>query len=1006
MDVTQNNPNNGPNGRKTMLNKNGTDDNPNKERVEYENMSNDGGKIDDPFALAGGQNGHDPGNGGPDETPPPKASRNWTTGDEILGRYKVIELLGQGGMGVVYRCKDLKGNVEVAVKALPPEVSHSTAEMEEVQENYSLVSKLVHTNIAVYKTLEMDSVTGDYYLVMEYVGGEDLRHWMKRMRKEGNITLETALPVLRQIAVALDYAHGQDVIHRDMKPDNVKIMADGTVKVLDFGLAAQIRTSLAHVSKEEIARAGTNLYKSPEQWQARSRQGAAADQYSLAVTAYELLAGHVPFESDDMALLKAAVLKDKPELIDGMPKHVNDALQAGLAKEASGRYATCVDFVRALGGEKVSPKGNGTHDRKGNGRIWLAVATTIVVVLAAVATGTYHIIQNRKNNEEVARKAAEAELARQREEQARKANQAAEEAKKKEEEAIVLTECKTLRTSLEAKEKRLRQVDRGQMFGRHLDNFEKYLKDAEDMVFSQKTSEAIGFYKKAQGEAAWLEQNMKPRQDAKKMLEEASTRKTQADRVGASQKVQDVYQEAERYLEEGKSHYESARFTEASSSFAMAAKGFEKAVKNLKDKQLEDLVGEARDLSEKGGYDNWARVYELAEKMVQWDAQVAVEWREKAEVVLRRPRLELKAFVNNKEVNAVVKGTAEKTPLKKEDLLNGNIIAGRLFYQENGNEYEASFNETVNWTGNKILSVKLERIVLPTSVMLPDGIPLELVEIKAGSFWMGSPTDEPGREKNETRHHVTLTRNYCLGKYEVTQRQWKAVMGTTLKQQFEKRTSGHNDYGRETKVLYEDDDFPMMFITWYEAMEFCQKLTEHERRNGHLNDNYIYTLPTEAQWEFACRAGTETALYNGALLIENDGKASALDEIAWYRENSSWKRDMSIIKHNFPNFNYEDVYQKLKTIKAPKTVGTKKPNSFGLYDILGNIQEWCRDNARPYSDEAVVDPIGPLSEKSASVRGGSHLHYANECRSATRYINDKMSRFYQLGFRVALVPVP
>ena len=282
----------------------------------------------------------------------------WKTDDLILGRYRVLSEIGQGGMGVVYHCLDTidqLGRTEVAVKALPPEVSHNPAEMNDMWENYGLVSGLIHENIAACKTLEKDNLTGDYYLVMEYVEGEDLRSWIKEKRRNGSMTLYTALPVLRQIATALDAAHKRRIMHRDVKPDNVRIKRDGTVKVLDFGLAAQIRSSLTRVSREYSPRAGTNLYKAPEQWRGQP-QGEATDQYALAVTAYEMLAGHVPFEDSDVDVLKKAVLEDEVVPIVGLPPYANEALKAGLAKEPTERYKSCLDFVRALGGEKIERK--------------------------------------------------------------------------------------------------------------------------------------------------------------------------------------------------------------------------------------------------------------------------------------------------------------------------------------------------------------------------------------------------------------------------------------------------------------------------------------------------------------------------------------------------------------------------------------------------------------------------------------------------------------------------
>ncbi len=279
-------------------------------------------------------------------------------GDKLVGgRYEVIEELGRGAMGVVYRCLDCTAGIEVALKALPPELSHNTAEMEEVRENFQLVSHVVHQNIAVSKSLELDKDTGDCYLVMEYVKGENLRHWMHRMRKErGNITLEEALPILRQVAEALDYAHELKVMHRDIKPSNVMLTLDGKVKLMDFGLAAQIYSSLTHVSRAYHGTSGTRAYMAPEQWRGKP-QGASADQYALAVMAYEMLAGCLPFDATDIEVLKHAVLEETAEAIRGIPAFANNALRCALSKEAADRFSSCVEFVKALGreGAEASP---------------------------------------------------------------------------------------------------------------------------------------------------------------------------------------------------------------------------------------------------------------------------------------------------------------------------------------------------------------------------------------------------------------------------------------------------------------------------------------------------------------------------------------------------------------------------------------------------------------------------------------------------------------------------
>ena len=294
----------------------------------------------------------------------PKAVRRFANGDEILGRYVVESELGQGGMGVVYKCFDKIGGVEVAVKGLPPEVSHNFDEMEAVRENFQLVSELHHSNIAGVRTLEKDAATGDYYLVMTLARGVSLRHWLRQ--HGGREHRAEQLNVLRQIASALDYAHNAEpkhIIHRDIKPENVMVDEHGNVAVLDFGLAAQVRSSLSRVSQVVTSRSGTPAYKSPEQWLAQA-QRATSDQYSLGVIAYQMFAGELPFDSEDIEILKHAVVFDPVPAIPVETKSVNAAFAKALAKKPQERFASCEDFVNRLssspspaGGKKKLIKG-------------------------------------------------------------------------------------------------------------------------------------------------------------------------------------------------------------------------------------------------------------------------------------------------------------------------------------------------------------------------------------------------------------------------------------------------------------------------------------------------------------------------------------------------------------------------------------------------------------------------------------------------------------------------
>ena len=346
------------------------------------------------------------------------AGRRFGIGHVILGRYRVTGELGQGGMGVVYRCFDEVAGIDVALKALPPEVAHNSGEMEEVRENFRLVSKLHHPNIANVNTLERNPVTGETYLVMECVKGLDLRQWARKRRGEGRpLTLDEVLIIARYIASALDYAHEQKIVHRDVKPGNVRVNFDGEIKVLDFGLAAQLHTSVSRASQARHGTSGTGPYMAPEQWQGR-RQGAAADQYALGATIYELLCGAPPFENPDPAVLREAVLKEYPLPLLRVPPHVNAALLRALAKEPECRFASCGDFVKALAGTGVSSAGlphgaeaqkrgaegkSRTGDGEGHGRETSRLVLRWGIAAAAVALvcgGGYRLHRGRQASEQ------------------------------------------------------------------------------------------------------------------------------------------------------------------------------------------------------------------------------------------------------------------------------------------------------------------------------------------------------------------------------------------------------------------------------------------------------------------------------------------------------------------------------------------------------------------------------------------------------------------------------
>lgn len=249
-------------------------------------------------------------------------------------------------------------------------------------------------------------------------------------------------------------------------------------------------------------------------------------------------------------------------------------------------------------------------------------------------------------------------------------------------------------------------------------------------------------------------------------------------------------------------------------------------------------------------------------------------------------------------------------------------------------------------------------------------IGMKFVYIQPGTFMMGSPSSEPGRDDDERQHRVTLTRGYKMQTTEVTQGQWRAVMGSN-----------------RSKFKNCGDNCPVEQVSWNDAQEFIRVLDQKEGTNR-------YRLPTEAEWEYAARAGSSTVFTNGGITEFKCGYDSKLDAMGWYCGNSG--------------VTYGGCYD-ASTWGGPKCGGThpvagKQSNALGLYDMHGNVWEWCQDWKGDYPAGSVTDPTGPSSGSNRVNRGGSWNNNARNCRPANRNRNKPGNRNNDLGFRLALSP--
>ncbi len=227
---------------------------------------------------------------------------------------------------------------------------------------------------------------------------------------------------------------------------------------------------------------------------------------------------------------------------------------------------------------------------------------------------------------------------------------------------------------------------------------------------------------------------------------------------------------------------------------------------------------------------------------------------------------------------------------------------------------------------------------------------MRFVLVPAGSFRMGSRESETFRSADETRHKVTIKRPFYLQTTEVTQMQWKKLMG--------KNPSEFDTCGK---------DCPVENVSWEECRAFIRKLNELEGADK-------YRLPTEAEWEYACRGGRGTPFSAGDLTVTGCGLDPVLHEIGWYCANSG---------------------------RRTHPVALKEKNAFGLYDMHGNVWEWCQDWYGAYPSGAVVDPEGRPYGPCRVIRGGSCLNFSEKCRAAYRYSYRPFIKMKNIGFRVA-----
>jgi serine/threonine protein kinase len=268
----------------------------------------------------------------------------------LAGRYEIAKLLGRGGMAVVFLAQDLALERQVAIKVLPPEMSHDPKLIPRFQQEAKTAAKLDHPNIIpIYR---VESEAGLVYFVMKYVTG----HSLDQLLDQGPVTFDTARRILREAALALGHAHKRGIVHRDVKPANIMMEADGRVVLTDFGISKALDGGAALTGTGAII--GTPHYMAPEQAKGLEVDG-RADQYALAIVGHQILTGKQPFEGSSHSILYKQVFEPPPRIFEVRPDAPADlcaALDRALSKEPEKRFATMEEFAAAVSGERTGPR--------------------------------------------------------------------------------------------------------------------------------------------------------------------------------------------------------------------------------------------------------------------------------------------------------------------------------------------------------------------------------------------------------------------------------------------------------------------------------------------------------------------------------------------------------------------------------------------------------------------------------------------------------------------------
>jgi formylglycine-generating enzyme required for sulfatase activity len=912
-----------------------------------------------------------------------------------MGKYQLLEKVGAGGMGQVYKAFHASTERIVAIKVILGKGKINPEVVKRFEREVKAAAKLVHANIIT--VFDADQADGRIFMVMEYIKGDDLGGIL---RKKGQLSVSEVVDYILQAARGLKYAHDQGVIHRDIKPGNILVDSSGNVKIVDMGLAKlESKTDEESISMLTASASimGTVDFMSPEQGFSSKNVDARTDIYSLGATLFFLLTRKVMFPGNS-AFEKLLAHRESPipslsNSRAGITPDLESVFTKMVAKKVEDRYANMAEVISALSRIEVEGGVNpiGTKDlattnfERGSYRETIEVEAVITnnckegnketdkhigektleyisIILqktytskVLAATGIIVLVflvlllimkPGKNSKEEVIPKPTNfLDLNRETESKAKLVNLVDFNQEKR---------SKTQQMELVKNIGKLteEQIDLGKGIKLEMVLIPsgKFMRIDFGMGNDHEVTITkpfyIGKYEVTQEQWEELMENNPSLVKGEKL---PMTNVSWNDCQGFIQKLNAKTNGGYRLPTEAEWEYACRagtttayscgdNITKSDANYGSGGKSVEVGSYKANAFGLYDMHGNVLEWCQ-----DWYGEYTIGDstdpkglamgnvRVLRGGSFYQEFWAARSSLRNYALSRDLGHYTGFRLAMTADVKTAVVPPAPKSDPAAVMPATGNLLV--------SPFTEAKAKEVQKSVAKSLQKEV-EEKEDLGKEINLEMVLVPAGKFMMGSPVSETDRGNRETQHEVTLTKPFYMGKYEVTQDQWEGIMGNNPSS----RTKGAK--------------LPVTDVSWEDCQEFIKKL------NAKTNNGY--RLPTEAEWEYACRAGTSTVYWFGDSLTKSDANIGG-----------------GIIK----------------------AVGSYKPNAFGLFDMHGNVWEWCEDWYANYPAEAITDPKGPATGTSPRVvRGGSFDVNVSDARSSMRGVGTPADRVFSQGFRLARTP--